>query len=197
MKAVFNGSKKIFVEVDFAKDIIASVNFLKKYKAKIVIVGGYDSWRVTDLLKENNIAVIIKRTQSLPLRDDDDIDLPYKLPYLLKSKGIEVAITDEGFWKMRNLPFEAGQAVGYGLTKEEAITTITLAPARILGIDKTTGSLEDGKDATFFFSSGDALDMLTNNVEQAYIQGRKIELFNFQEELYTRYMKKYGLTIPK
>jgi imidazolonepropionase-like amidohydrolase len=162
----------------------------------MVLVDGADSWKVTDLLKENNVAVIIKRTQALPMRDDDDIDLPYKLPALLKAKGVDFAITDEGFWKVRNLPFEAGTAVGYGLSKEDALTSITLAPAKILGIDATTGSLEDGKDATLFVSTGDALDMTTNNVEMAFIQGRQIEVFNFQQELYERYMRKYKLPLP-
>ena len=83
-----------------------------------------------------------------------------------------------------------------GLSKEDALTSITLAPAKILGIEATTGSLEDGKDATLFVSTGDALDMTTNNVEMAFIQGRQIEVFNFQQELYERYMRKYKLPLP-
>ncbi len=192
MKGLFSGSKKIYVHASLARDIIAAVNFCKSYNLKMVLVGGEDSWRVTDILKANDIPVIIVRTQSLSMRDDDDVYASYKLPMLLKNAGIDFAITDDGYWKIRNLPFEAGMAAGYGLSKEDALTSITLAPARILGIDKTTGSLEDGKDATLFVSSGDALDMKTNNVELAYILGKEIDLNNIQKQLYHKYMKKYG-----
>jgi imidazolonepropionase-like amidohydrolase len=91
----------------------------------------------------------------------------------------------------RNLPFYAGTAVAYGMTKEDALTLITLNTAKILGIDKTVGSIEIGKDATLFISTGDALDMKSNNVTAAYIQGRKINLDNFQKKLYKKYSEKY------
>jgi imidazolonepropionase-like amidohydrolase len=161
----------------------------------MVLVGGGDAWRVTSQLAEEKIPVLIMRTHSLPRRDDDDIDLPYKLPTLLKNAGVEVAITDDGFWQNRNIPFQAGTAVAYGLTKEQALECITLAPARILGIDKNSGSLEDGKDATFIISSGDILDTKSCNVEQAFIQGKEISLDNIQKQLYLKYMKKYNFQI--
>lgn len=192
MKALFTGTKKLYVRANLARDIIAAVNFCKLYKVQMVLVGGEDSWRVTDILKANNIPVIIMRTQALPMRDDEDVYASYKLPSLLKNAGIDFAITDDGYWKIRNLPFEAGMAAGYGLSKEDALTSITLSPARILGIDKTTGSLEKGKDATLFVSTGDALDMRTNQVELAYILGKEIDLHNIQQQLYHKYMKKYG-----
>jgi imidazolonepropionase-like amidohydrolase len=75
-------------------------------------------------------------------------------------QGVIYGLTGTGFWRQRNLPFEAGEAVGYGLTKEQAVSMITLNNAKILGIDKTTGSLETGKDANLFISAGDALDMI-------------------------------------
>lgn len=92
----------------------------------------------------------------------------------------------------RNLPFLAGTASAYGVPKEDALMLITLNAAKILGIDKQCGSLELGKEATLFISSGDALDMLTNNVEHAFIQGREIDLNNHQKDLYEKYKKKYA-----
>lgn len=168
------------------------MNVAGKYNIRLVIVGGLDSWRVADLLKLHDVPVIIERTHALPYREDEDTDLPYKLPYLLKQAGVMFAITDQGFWQQRNVAFEAGTAAGFGLTKEEALTAVTLSPARILGIDKFCGTLEDGKDATLFLSTGDALDMTGNSVEMAFIQGRIIDLNNYQKELYHRYQKKYG-----
>ena len=135
----------------------------------MVLVDGQDSWRVANLLKENNIPVILGRVHSLPPREDDDVDLPYKLPALLKKAGVEYALSIGGTWQTRNLGFMAGTSVGYGLTKEEALESITLSPAKILGIDQTAGSIESGKDATLFITNGDALDMRTAHVENAFI----------------------------
>ena len=87
----------------------------------------------------------------------------------------------------RNLPFSAGTAVAYGMDYEDAIAAITLNAAKILGIDVEVGSIEHDKNATFFISSGDALDMRTNNVEQAFISGKAIDLNNHQKELFEKY----------
>ena len=93
----------------------------------------------------------------------------------------------------RNIPFLAGTAVTYGLTKEEAVASVTLSAAKILGIDKRVGSLEEGKDATLFISAGDALDVKSNDVILAFIRGKKLDLNNEQKELNEKYLKKYGL----
>ncbi len=193
MKGLFNGSKKLYVHCGYVKEIEASVLFCKRYGIKMVLVDGQDSWRVTELLKENNVPVILGRIHSLPPREDDDVDLPYKLPYILKQAGVDYALSIGGSWQTRNLAFQAGTSAGYGLTKEEALMSITSAPAKILGIDNTTGTLETGKDATLFISTGDALDMRTNNVEAAFINGREINLDNVQKQLYAKYKEKYGL----
>jgi imidazolonepropionase-like amidohydrolase len=193
MAGLFNGTKKLFVNADGAKEIVQAVNFARQFGVQAVIVGGRESYLVTDVLKDNNVPVIIKETQMLPDKDEDDVYLPYKLPHLLQEAGVMYGLTGIGFWRQRNLPFEAGQAVGYGLSKEQAVSMITLNNAKILGIDKTTGTLETGKDANLFISTGDALDMLTLNVENAYIQGKTISTDNLHKQLYRRYAEKYGL----
>ncbi len=193
MRGLFNQTKTLYVRCNFAKDILAAIKFCELYNVRMVLCGGADSWMVTEELKSKHIPVIIERTQNLPRRDDEDVNLPYKLPNILMKKGVEVAITDEGFWKDRNLPFQAGQAVAYGLTKEEALQTITLIPARILGIDKTVGTLEDGKDATLIISEGDILDMKSSVVTHAYIRGKEINLDDIQKQLYQKYLKKYKI----
>ena len=125
---------------------------------------------------------------------DDDVDLPYKLPSLLQKAGVQFAINDEdGQHRGMNLPFNAGTAVAYGLTKEQALTAITLNAAKILGVGDRTGSLEPGKDANIVVSRGDILDMRTNEITLAVIQGRTISLANKHKQLYDRYMMKYGL----
>jgi imidazolonepropionase-like amidohydrolase len=193
MKGLFDGSKKLYVHCDYVKEIVAAVNFCTRYKLKMVLVGGDDSWRAADMLKENNIPVILGRVHSLPPREDDDVDLPYKLPYLLKLAGVSYAMSVDGSWQVRNLPFMTGTSVEYGVSKEDALASITSVPAKILGIDATVGTLEVGKDATFFISTGDALDVKTNNVETAFIHGKEINLDNVQKQLYSKYKTKYGL----
>jgi imidazolonepropionase-like amidohydrolase len=197
MKGIFSSAKILYVHVNYAKEIEDAVHFLKDAGVKkMVIVGGTDSWMVADLLKENNIPVMVNRIHDLPNRTDDDIDLPYKLPTLLQKAGVLFCLENSGDMEEmqeRNLPFNAGTAAAYGLTKEEALASITLNAAKILGIDNRVGSLEAGKDATLFISTGDALDMKSNNVELAFIRGKKLDLSNEQKALYGKYMKKYGL----
>lgn len=193
LKGLYNGSKKLFINVDGAKEIMEAVSFANRLGIKAVIVGGKESYLVTNLLKQNNVPVIIRETQAVPSREEDDVYLSYKLPKILQDAGVEYGLTGIGFWRQRNLPFEAGQAVGFGLTKEQALSMITINNAKILGIDKTTGTLEAGKDANLFISSGDALDMITLNVEDEFIQGRHVNLDNLHKELYKKFSDKYGL----
>lgn len=195
MRGIFNGTQTLFIHTDFIKEITEAVAFIKKYEIKKVsLVGGYDAWMAADLLKENNISVLLKRVHSLPERQEDDVYLPYKMPKILFDAGVLFCLENSGDMETmgtRNLPFYAGTAVAYGLTKEQALQTITLNTAKILGIDQTCGSLEIGKDATLFVSTGDALDMKTNNVVFAFIQGRAIDLNNHQKKLYEKYSEKY------
>jgi len=196
MRGIFDGKQNLYVHASFVKEITDAVLFCKEMKiSKIVIVGGYDSWMVTDMLRENKISVMLRRIHELPQRAEDDIDLPFKLPYLLQKAGILFCLENSGDQESaqsRNIPFLAGHTVGYGLTKEEALMSVTLNAAKILGIDSQCGSLEAGKDATLFVSNGDALDMKSNDVVLAYIQGEQIDLNTHQKELYEKYMKKYS-----
>jgi len=195
MRGVFDGSKQLYIHVHSSKGIEHAIDFSKSAGIKkMVIVGGTDAWMVTDLLKEHNIPVIVRRIHSLPQKMDDDIDLPFRLPAMLKEAGVLFCLENSGDMETmgtRNLPFYAGTAAAYGLTKEEALMSITSNTAKILGIDKTVGSLEVGKDATLIISTGDALDVLTNNIEYAFIRGKGIDLDNHQKQLYRKFKSKY------
>lgn len=193
MCGLFSGTQKLFVHCNDAREILAAVNLCKEFNITMVLVGGADAHHLTQLLKENKIPVVITRTQALPHRQDDDINLPYKLPSILQKAGVEFAITDGGYWQMRNLAFQAGNTVAFGLTPEQALTSITLSPARILGISQTAGSIEQQKDATLFISSGDVLDMRGNNIEWAFIRGKQIDLDDIQKQLYRKYVSKFRL----
>lgn len=194
MTAAFNNAKKVFIHANDEKQIIDAVNFAASEKIDLVLVGAYEAYKTIDLLKKHNIPVILQRVHSTPDNDDDDYDMSYKLAHLLSSKGVLVGLNTSGEMERmntRNLPFYAGTCVAYGLDKEKAVQLITLNTAKILGIDSFTGSLEVGKDATLFISEGDALDMRTNQLSHAFIQGRNISLETHQTILYKRYSGKY------
>lgn len=194
IRGLFDKKQKLFVHADEVKQILAAIGFSKEFGFDVVIVGGTESWQVAGLLKQNNIAVILKEEHALPTNDDDDVDQPYKTPAILQKAGILFALNDtHEESRYRNLSFNAGTAVAYGLSKEEALGAITLNAAKILGIDATTGSITVGKDANVIVTEGDILDMKTSNLTKAFIQGRDVSLENKQTQLYDRYMSKYGL----
>ena len=159
----------------------------------MVIVGGSESWQIADLLKQNNVSVILSSPHSLPTSADDDVDQPYKTAAQLQKAGVLFVINDDdGQTRGRNLAYLAGTAAAYGLTKEEALQAITLNAAKVMGIADKTGSLEVGKDANIIISEGDILDMRTSNITNAFIQGRDINLDDKQKQLNERYKKKYN-----
>ena len=191
MRDVFSGKRTLFVHANLVKEMTEGVLFAKKYGCKTVIVGGKDSWMITDVLKANNVSVILSETQDLPTRNDDDIDQPFKTPAMLKAAGISFCMSVNGGWQTRNLPLMAGQAVGFGLAYEDAIAAITSDAATILGINATVGTLETGKDATLIITEGDVLDMRTSQVMHAFIRGKAIDLDNKHKQLTKRFQTKY------
>jgi len=197
IKGLFTGTKTLYIHVNTEKDIMESVTWFETIGIKkIVLVGGYEAYKITDFIKQHHLSIILDRMHALPHTDDEDVKLPYKMPQLLWDAGINFTFSHIGDMEVmgsRNIPFNAGTAVAYGLEKEQAVQVLTLNAAKILGIDNQVGTIEIGKDATFFICDGDALDMRTNNLALAYINGRQIELKNSQYYLYEMYMGKYGL----
>jgi imidazolonepropionase-like amidohydrolase len=194
VKGLFDKTQKLYVHANTVKQMLVALDFVKEFGFDMVIVGGSDSWQIADLLKQNNVAVILNQPHSLPTLDDDDVDQPYKTAAMLQKAGVTFAINDDdGQTRGRNLPFNAGTAAAYGLTKEQALQSITLNAAKVLGVDKQTGSIEVGKDANVIISDGDILDMRTSQVTQAFIQGRNINLDDKQKQLNEKYLRKYGL----
>lgn len=194
VKNLFTKKQKLFIHCNIVKEMLVAIDFVKEFGFDVVLVGAVDSWQVADLLKQNNIAVILNQLHDLPAMIDDDIDQPYKTPALLQKAGVLFALNDDdGNSRYRNLPFNAGTAAAYGLTKEEALSAVTLNAASILGIADKTGSIETGKDANIVISEGDILDMRTNIITHAFIQGRQVDLNNKQKQLAEKYEAKYGI----
>ncbi|WP_256002985.1 amidohydrolase family protein [Pedobacter deserti] len=196
MKRLFSGTQQLFIAANSQTDIMDAVKFAKKFNITPVITGADEAYLITDFLKSSGVSVVIGQPHALPSGSDEDVNLPYRKAGMLMDAGIPVALSVEGYWQQRNLPFMAGTVSAWGLNKERALQTITLNAAQILGIADKTGSLEIGKDATLFISAGDALDMRTNRVEQAFIQGRDINLDNLHKQLDKKFSDKYR-AVPK
>ncbi len=193
MKGLFDGTKRLYIHAEYSKEIIESVQFAQKYQVKkIVIVGAEDAVAVADFLKQNDIPVILYEIHRLPDYPEDDVWQPYKAPAILHKAGVKVALAYSDPTRARNLPFLAGTAAAYGLSKEEALQLVTSHPAQILGIGEKVGTLEKGKQATLVVSEGDLLDMRTSQVSMAFIQGKKIDLNDKHKALYNHFQKKYN-----
>ncbi|MEN9371370.1 MAG: hypothetical protein RLZZ64_445 [Bacteroidota bacterium] len=194
VRGLFSKKQKLFIHCDVVREILAAIDFKNEFGFDIVLVGAGESYQVADLLKKNNIPVILSQMHALPTLADDAVDLPYQLPALLHKAGVLFAINDEdGQHRGKNLPFNAGTAAAYGLPKEDALASITLNAAKILGIADRTGSLEVGKDANIVISEGDILDMRSSNISFVMIEGRIASLTSKHTQLYERYKYKYNL----
>ncbi len=199
MTGIFDGTKHVYIHANLKREMMDAVLMAQEFDLKtIVIVGAKEAHLISDFLSQNNIMVLLDRIHRLPRTQDEDVYLPYKQAALLDQAGIKFGFCYQGDMEamgQRNLPFSAGTAVAYGLDYEKAVSALSLNIAQMLGIDKEVGSLESGKEATFFISEGDALDMMGNKVVRAYIQGKSVDLDNHQKQLDRKYRKKYGLEV--
>ncbi|MEO0468608.1 MAG: amidohydrolase family protein [Bacteroidota bacterium] len=188
---ILKKEKKLFIRASSEKQIIEAIAFAREWDIEIVIVGGRDAYRQVDLLKRFDVPVVLTGTHILPSRPDEGVYSMYEQPQKLHAAGITFAITITSNWQGRNLPFQAGSAVAFGLEPEAAIQAITSHPAKILGIDDEYGTLAVGKSATLVVSEGDIMDMRNSQIIHAFIDGREVNLNNKQKDLYQKFLKKY------
>jgi len=197
MKGLFDGSQILYISTNYSRTIIESVNFAVNMGVKRIVLAGADedALLVADFLKQNNVSVILAHIHRTPKRKDSFTRKPFELAADFKEAGITAAVTYSGSSGSMNLPFVAGQCVPYGLTKEEALQTVTLNAAKVLGIEDNVGSIEVGKEANIIVSEGDLLDIRTNKIISSYISGRSINLDNKHKRLYRKFSEKYGHNI--
>lgn len=193
LQPVINGELPLWIVANHVKQIQTAVDWTTREKLKMVLVGGADSWMVTDLLNSADIPVILTPVLRTPSRRHEGVNSPFKLPAILHDAGIKFCIGGGSttFGNDRNLPYHAAKAASYGLDKKVALQSITLASAEILGIADRVGSLETGKDATLIVTNGDPLEIPTQ-VEKLYLQGRDVDLGDKQKSLYEKYKQKYA-----
>ncbi|HTY36225.1 MAG TPA: amidohydrolase family protein [Bacteroidota bacterium] len=191
MIPVLEGSIPVFVEANEMSQIQAAVTWAEEEGVKIVIVGGRDAWLVRDQLKAKNVPVIVTNIHTAPQHQWQGFNEVFTLPMRLQEAGVRFSITGDGdASNSRNVAYHAATAAAYGLPKEEALKSVTLYAAQILGIADRVGSLETGKDATLIVTTGDPLEPPTVTV-QMFIQGKKIDLTNKHQQLYEKYKQRY------
>ncbi|MCO5258732.1 MAG: amidohydrolase family protein [Crocinitomicaceae bacterium] len=195
MKECFSGNKRIYFHANKVQELNDIIEFVQFFSIQFpVIIGGYDANLVSKKLKDAKIPIMLNRPHNLPTHEDDPIYKPYINASLLAEEGILFCIENEGDMEAmnaRNIPFLAGTCMAFGLSEEQAIAAVSLNSCKILGIDKDYGSIEVGKSATLFVSKGNALEMRTNQVVLALIDGKFIQLGNKQTDLYNQFKEKY------
>ena len=176
------------VHADEVRQIRTAVKWAETNGFKIILAGGRDAWKVADLLATNRVPVIYDGTFTQPTRDTDSYDVQFSAPATLQKAGVTVAfaVGSRSGSLAKNLPYEAAQAVAYGLPADNALKGLTLYPAQIAGISDRLGSIEAGKEATLFAADGDILDIRAN-VKRMWIAGREVGLENRHTRLYEKY----------
>lgn len=190
---VLRGERPVFANADERAQIRHALALAQRFGLKLVIVGGADAAGLAELLRERQVPVIIAALNRLPLRRDDDVDAIFRLPAELARAGVRFAIARNAAdaSNERNLAFEAGQAVAYGLDPDEALKAVTLYPAQLLGAGDLIGSLEVGKLANFFVADGSPLD-IRSRIERVFVQGREIEMRDRHSDLRDKYQQRYN-----
>lgn len=181
------GERPVIFRAERDRDIRGAVRFAEELKLKPVIIGGSESWKTAQFLKEKNVPVILDSVLNLPLREDDPYDSLYENAAKLQAAGVRFCIsTGDSGAHVRDLPFHAGMAAAYGLPKSEALKAVTLYPAQILGVADRVGSVEQGKIANLVVTDGDILEARTH-VRHLFIAGRQIPLVSRHTMLYDQF----------
>jgi imidazolonepropionase-like amidohydrolase len=186
MLPIVQGEVPVAIHADDIRQIRAAVAWATTNQVKMILVEGRDAWRVTGLLASNNIPVIFNRVFTLPSQDTDGYDVQFRAAGILSQAGVKFTFSGDGGSLVKNLPYTAAQAVAFGLPAEEAVKALTLYPAQIAGVADKLGSIKIGKDATFFVTTGDILD-IRSVVKQMWIGGKEVSLENRHTRLYEKY----------
>ena len=184
MAPYIRGERPVLFSAERERDIRAVAKFVGEMKLKGIIVGGQEAWKAADVLKANNMSVIFTHIYSLPVRDDDAYDYFFEAPGKMAAAGLKFAIsTGDVGPESRDLPYHAGIAGAFGLSKDDALKSVTINAAEILGIADKVGSLDVGKVANLVVTDGDLLDARTN-IKYMFIRGRMIPLTSRHTRLF-------------
>jgi imidazolonepropionase-like amidohydrolase len=185
---VARGEVPVVMRVDAEDDIRGAVKFAEEHGLKLIVAGGLDAWRVADLLKQKDVAVLAS-VERLPRRESDPYDAAYANPAALHRAGVRFAIVSDDASQSRNLPYEAAMARAYGLDAGAALRAITLSPAEIFGVGDRMGAIAVGRDADLFVATGDIMDP-RSGVTHVLVGGQEQSLETRHTRLYEEFKKR-------
>jgi imidazolonepropionase-like amidohydrolase len=185
------GQRPVIVHVEESTDLYTALNLAKEFKLRVVLKGLTHAQINLDQIAATKFPVILGPIYENP-KDDERYDAVYKLPAELQKRGVKFAFASYDLYAVvqpRNLPYQAGYAVAWGLTWDQAMRGLTLNAAEIWGVADQLGSLDAGKTANVVVASGDPLDLKTD-VKHVFIAGREVPLESRQTRLRDEYMKR-------
>ncbi|MDE2834047.1 MAG: amidohydrolase family protein [Bacteroidota bacterium] len=190
LRPVVRGQQVLVISVNAARDILAAIEWVKERGLRNVIFTGLsEGWRVADQIAEAGIPCLVGPVLSVPTRPSDRFDKAYRNAALMHAAGVKIAIRSGETANARNLPYNAGFAVAYGLPYEEALRAVTINPAEIFGVDDRLGSLEAGKEATLFIADGDPFETSTT-IHHVFIGGYQISMESRHTQLYEEFLNR-------
>lgn len=186
MRPLVRGEVPALVSADSEEQIRGVLELADSFDIQVIIYGGDEAWKVAELLAQKQVPVVLGSLQSTPA-DDVPYDAIYAQPGVLHRAGVKIAFSTGGAANARHVPYHAALAVAYGLPADAAIQALTLWPAQIFGADDQIGSIETGKLANLFITTGDALD-IRSQVQEVFIKGRRVPM----DDRHTRFYEKYN-----
>src|SRR5262249_35143233 len=171
---------------DRARDIRNAIEYCDKQKLRMILAGGAEAYKVKDLLRSKNVAVILRPVLTLPLDEDDPYDRLLSQPAELAAADVRFAFGSFDNSFSRRLGQNAANAVAHGLPYDEALRAVTVYPARIFGLGDQMGTIETGKVANIIVTDGDPLEV-TTDVRYVFIKGQLAPTNNRHKSLYEKY----------
>jgi imidazolonepropionase-like amidohydrolase len=180
--------RPVVFHADRVREIRAAVRFAEEAGLHPIISGGREAWKAATLLAERKVPVILGGVMQLPLERHDPYDSTFANAARLSKAGVRFAVSSAQSFSgnARNTPYHAAWAAAYGLDREEALKSVTLYPAEILGVADRLGSLDVGKDADLIITTGDPLEVITD-VVYMFIAGRPVPLESRHTRLYGKF----------
>ncbi|WP_414734310.1 amidohydrolase family protein [Cecembia rubra] len=189
LSKVVAGELPLLVEVNAATDILSAIEWIQSKNAKAILMGVAEGWRVADKIAAAGLPVIVGPMLSIPTRQSDRYDAAYTNPGKMAKAGVKVVIRSNDAENTRNLPFNAGFAAAYGMGKEEALKAITINAAEVFGVADKMGSIEVGKDATLFVSTGDPFET-KSQILHVFIDGYRVPMSSRHIKLYQEFLER-------
>jgi imidazolonepropionase-like amidohydrolase len=175
----------VIVSAHRLDDITTALRLAEEFNLKLILLHGTEAYKIAAQLANKKIPVLVGPITTQPA-SMETLGAIYENAALLVKAGVKIAIQSSSAHFVKNLPYEAGLAVAYGLPREEALKAITINPAQILGVDDILGSLQPDNMANIIVVKGDPLEIVSQ-VTNVIINGKEIELTNRHIEIYKKY----------